>query len=62
MKQLVLDAYILSDEETEVCVGELMNSLHKLKDLRLLFVNFSPELESKLKTRGDEVGCKVIVY
>ena len=59
MKELWLGKFILSDEEKEVCAGEWMNCLHKLKELRLPLVSFSPELESKLKTRGDELGCKV---
>ena len=62
MKKLVLEQSKLSDEEKKVWGGELMNCLHKLKELRLWYVKFSPELKSKLKTRGDEVRCKVIVY
>ena len=61
MKKLVLAESKLSDEETKVCGGELMSCLHKVKELRFWFHNISPELESKLKTRGDAVGCKVIV-
>ena len=59
MKELVLEKFKLSDEEKEVCVGELMNCFHNLKELRVAFLNISPELKSQLKTRGDEVGCKV---
>ena len=59
MKKLLLYQSILSDEEKKVWGGELMNCFHKLKELRLWFFNFSPELKSKLKTRADEVGCEV---
>ena len=61
MKKLVLNTFKLSDEEKKVCAGELMNCLHKLKQLCLRIPNFSPEIVSKLKTRGDEVGCEVNV-
>ena len=61
MKELRLAESKLSDEEKKVCAGELMNCLHKLKKL-CLFPNFSPELKSNLKTRGDEVGCEVYFY
>ena len=62
MKELLLGEFKLSDEEKEVCVGELMNCLHKLKELYVCFLNLSPEIKSKLKTRGDEVGCRVDVF
>ena len=59
MKELVLGEFKLSDEEKNNCVGELMDCLHKLEELKLRFPNFSPEIKSQLETRGDEVGCKV---
>ena len=61
MKKLKLGEFKLGDEEEKVCEGELMDCLHNLEKLILRFPNFSPELKSKLRTRGDEVGCKVIV-
>ena len=59
MKKLLLDESNLHDEDNEICVGKLMDCLHNLEELILQFPNISPELKSKLKTRGDEVGCKV---
>ena len=61
MKKLWLAEFKLSVENKEVCVGKLMDCLHNLKELYLLFPNISPEIESKLKTRGDEVGCEVMI-
>ena len=61
MKKLKLDESILSDDD-KVCVSKLMDCLHNLEELNLRFPNFSPELESKLQTRGDVVGCRVNVF
>ena len=54
MKELYLNNF----EDAAVCAGKLIDCLHNLKELTLRW-RISPEMKSKLKTRGDDVGCKV---
>ena len=68
MKELVLryyDDFEFDYEDTCVCAdvwaGKFIDCLHNLKELTLELI-ISPEIKSKLRTRGDDVGCKVIFY
>ena len=61
MKELHLEEDILTNQDNDVCAGELINCLHNLRELKLeLKLNISPEIKSKLETCGDAVGCKVV--
>ena len=62
MKELWLNEREVSVEYAEVFAGKLMDCLHNLKELHLVLCNLSLEMEIKLKTRGDEFGCKVFAY
>ena len=60
MKKLSLhESRSFTNEDFDVCAGELINCLHNLKELELQ-LNFSPEMKSKLRIRGDDVECKVV--
>ena len=62
MKKLhLVEDPIFSDKDFDVCAGELIDCLHNLKELKLR-LNISPDLKSKLRIRGDDVKCKVVVY
>ena len=61
MKELVLrdyDDFEFNYEDTCVCAGNFIDCLHNLKELALK-LRISPKMKSKLRTHGDDVGCKV---
>ena len=61
MKELYLYDRSLSNEDADVFAGELIDFLYNLKEMTLE-LNVSPEMASKLESRGDELGCDVYFY
>ena len=60
MKKLSLhESRSFTNEDSDVFAGELISCLHNLKELKLR-LNISPDLKSKLRSRGDAVKCKVV--